>query len=150
MVRTRFNRPTTISAPIGSGYDPVYEERIVEGKRKLVKVGENPLNEFVQKSLAETQIYNILRKFENGNVEILNKTVGQFMDVTGMPTSLAEAQNQIIRVNKYFDSLPLDVREKFGHNPNVFLEKVFDGSFVDLFPKKEPVLDSVKEDPDVS
>lgn len=138
MLRTRFNRPKAISSYVPSGVSPVYEERIVEGVRTLVKVNEEPLNEFVQKSLPDTLIYNILDKYNRGNVDVLNKTIGQFMDVTQFPTSLAEAQNNIIKAERHFNSLSSDIRRKFDNSPTKFMEAVFDGSILektkDLFP----------------
>lgn len=137
MVRSRFNRPRTIASPIGDGHSSVFEERIVEGKTKLVKVGSEDLNEFVQKSLPETLIYNILRKYENGNIEVLNKAIGQYFDSTVFPSSLAEAHNIVKSAHKSFESLPLEIRAKFDHSSDVYLQKIFDGSFVDLFPKDD-------------
>lgn len=139
MVKSRFNRPTTIASPIGDGHSPVYEERIVEGKRKLVQVGADNINEFVQKSLEDTKIYNILAKYENGNIDVLNQMHGEYLDVTSLPKNLAEAHNLIINAHKTFESLPLEVRAKFDHSSDVFLQKVSDGSFMDLFPKQENV-----------
>ena len=138
MLRTRFNRPKATSSYVPSGVSPVYEERIVEGVRTLVKVNEDPLNEFVQKSLPDTLIYNILDKYNRGNVDVLNKTIGQFMDVTQFPTSLAEAQNNIIKAERHFNGLSPDIRRKFDNSPIKFMEAVFDGSVLektqDLFP----------------
>lgn len=137
-LRTRFSRPKAVSSPIGSGFSPVYEERVIDGVKTLVKINEDPLNEFVQKSLPDTLIYNILDKYNRGNVDVLNKTIGQFMDVTQFPTSLAEAQNNIIKAQRHFDSLSVDVKRKFDNSPIKFMEAVFDGSVLektkDLFP----------------
>lgn len=155
MLRTRFNRPKAISSYVPSGVSPVYEERIVEGVRILVKVNEEPLNEFVQKSLPDTLIYNILDKYNRGNVDVLNKTIGQFMDVTQFPTSLAEAQNNIIKAERHFNGLSSDIRRKFDNSPIKFMEAVFDGSVLektqDLFPvqanksEASPVAENNKE-----
>lgn len=128
MLFSRFNRPKTEAVPSFPGTQSVFEERIVDGVRKLVKTGENPLNEFVQKSLAETQVYNILKKYENGNFDVLSKTVGQFFDATEMPRSLQDAQNALIKAEVYFDKLPVDVKNKFNNSCASFLDSVFDGS----------------------
>lgn len=143
MVRTRFNRPSTVFAFFGSGFDPVYEERIVDGVRKLVKVNENPLNDFVQASLSETLIYNILDKFQKGNTEVLNQSFGQFFDATLFPASLADAQKQILYAESYFGSLPLEVRNKFDNSSSVFLSKIADGSVFDIL---KPIDNNSKED----
>lgn len=137
-LRSRFSRSKSVSSPLGSGFSPVYEERIVDGVRTLVKINEDPLNEFVQKSLPDTLVYNILDKYNRGNVDVLNKSIGQFIDVTQFPTSLAEAQNNIIKAQRHFDGLSVDVKRKFDNSPIKFMEAVFDGSVLektkDLFP----------------
>lgn len=149
MVRSRFDRPKTIPAYFGSGFDPVYEEKIVEGVRKLVKVNENPLNDFVQASLQETLIYNILDKYQKGNIEILNQTVGQYFDATVFPSSLAEAQKQIIAAEDYFYKLPLDLRKEFDNSSSVFLSKIADGSAIDIL-KPSSNSDVKESEPDES
>lgn len=128
MVFSRFNRPKTETVPAFSGTQTVFEERIIDGTRKLVKTGLNPLNEFVQKSLPETQIYNILRKYENGNVDVLSKSFGQYFDSTEMPRTLQDAQNALIKAEVYFDKLPVDIKNKFNNSCSAFLDSVFDGT----------------------
>lgn len=137
--KSRTNRPLSsdFSAPTGSGFSPVYDERFVDGVRVLVKVNEDPLNEFVQKSLPDTLIYNILDKYNRGNVDVLNKSIGQFMDVTSFPKSLAEAQNNIIKAEKHFAGLSVDIKRQFDNSPTKFMEAVFNGS---VFEKVKDII----------
>ena len=146
VVRSRFSRPLSGFSPIGNGVQTVFEERLVDGVRKLVKTGVNPLNEFVQKSLADTQIYNILAKYERGNTDALNVSVGQFFDSSGFPKNLADAQNSIIKANRYFDSLPLDLRNKFDNSASVFLNSFFDGSMKERCPDLFSIKETIKEE----
>lgn len=139
VVRSRFNRPETIPVPEFSGFEIVYEERLDDGVRHLVKVNENPLNDFVQASLADTLIYNIIDKYQKGNLEILNQTAGHFIDVTGFPTSLADAQKQIIQAEAFFGQLPLDLRKEFDYSSSVFLSKIADGSAFEILKPKSNI-----------
>lgn len=146
VVRSRFNRPVTIPVPEFSGFEIVYEERLDDGVRHLVKVNENPLNDFVQASLADTLIYNIIDKYQKGNLDVLNKTSGHFFDVTGFPTSLAEAQKQIIQAESFFGQLPLELRKEFDYSSSVFLSKIADGSaFEILKPKSDNEINTESE-----
>jgi len=129
---SRFNRPETIKAPIGDGTAPLFEERIVDGVRVLIECGRNPLNEFVQASLEETKIYNIINRYQRGDQAALNKVGGQFIDVVGMPTNLAEAQNALLSIERQFNSLPGEVKEKFGNNVNQFVQVVSEGKLDDV------------------
>lgn len=150
-IRSRFFRPLACFSRFGDGTSPEYEERIVDGVRKLVEVGRTNSYDFIQKSLADTLVYNILDKFQRGNVDIINQRVGQYVDVTGLPKSLAEAENIIISSNRFFDTLPVDIKNKFNNSSSAFLQSVSDGSFVDKMPEifKKKNIESnpvVKED----
>lgn len=123
-VFSRFDRPQTPYSPFGNGMDIVFEERVDSGVLRLVKVGEVPINPLVQESLEGTLIYNILERFNAGDPYALQKNVGQFIDATACPRSLAEAQQLLIDARNSFNSLPLDIRSKYGHNPMAFMEAV--------------------------
>lgn len=136
MVYSRFNRPASVPETFGSGLEPVFEERIVDGIKKLIKVNDNPINEYVQKSLPDTLIYNIIAKYEKGNLDVLDRAHGAFIDVTGMPTNLAEAQNLLIKANKFFDSLPVDVKASFSNSSTKFADVFLSGKLKDYLPEK--------------
>ena len=125
---SRTNRPKTIPVVLGDGTAPVYDEVLVDGRVMLKQVDTENLFDFVQASKAETSIYNIIDKFNRGDESALHKTVGKFMDVLGMPTTLAEAQQSLINVSKKFDSLPIDIRQKFENNVNIFVDTVSNSS----------------------
>ena len=154
-IRSRFYRPVACFSCFGDGTAPEYEEHIVEGIRKLVEVGRTNSYDFIQKSLADTLVYNILDKFQRGNLDVLNQRIGQYVDVTGLPKSLAEAENIIISSNRFFDSLPVDIKHKFNNSSSAFLQSFSDGSFVEKMPelfKKQNIVKNpvVKEDNNVS
>lgn len=145
VIRSRFCRPIAVKLAFGDGFDVTYEERIVEGVRKLVPVGNTNSYEFIQKSLDDTLVYNVIAKFERGNVDILNQRVGQFVDVTGLPKTLAEAENIIIKSNTFFDSLPLDIRNRFGNSSSSFLESLSNGSLHERVPELFKTINNPKK-----
>lgn len=134
--------PPTIPVPPMCGCDPVFEEIEKDGVTTLVKVGENPLNEFVQASLQDTLVYNILERYNKGDLSALDRKHGQFVDVTGMPTSLAEAQQALIDVDLNFSKLPLEVRNAFNNDPVDFVKGASDGRLVQFLKSLESVPDS--------
>lgn len=150
---SRSDRPPTKPAPIGDGTAPIFEERFVDGVRTLVETGRQPLNEFVQASLEDTKIYNIISRYQRGDESALNKVVGQYMDVVGMPTNLAEAQNALINIERNFNKLPAELKEKFNNNVNEFVQVVSTGKLADVMNEfnndSAPVTSAVK-DGDVS
>lgn len=123
---SRCNRPTTKVPPIGDGTAPVYEEIFDSetGEYRLIQSGSDNLYEFVQSSKEESLVYNIIAKYQRGDLNALNSRVGQFLDVVGMPTNLAEAHATILDVERKFNSLSSDIRSKFDNDINVFIDVV--------------------------
>ncbi|MBQ4332892.1 MAG: hypothetical protein IJC33_03850 [Clostridia bacterium] len=150
IIHHRFNRPKTIPWPIGDGTAPIFEETIENGVRVLRETGRDPLNEFVQASLPETLVYNIIARYERGDVAALHRTMGQFIDVVGMPTNLAEAHQAILDIENKFDTLSADVKACFNNNVNEFIDAVANGKLdeklASFVKKTEPSVDPVKED----
>ena len=129
---SRFNRPKAVVPPIGDGTSPVFEEVFENGYSKLVVVRRDNLFDFVQASKADTLVYNIISRYQRGDLNALNQRFGQFMDVVGMPTNLAEAYATMIDVQRKFDMLDSDLKAKFDNNVNVFVSKVSTATADDL------------------
>lgn len=129
---SRCNRPVTVAVPVGGTLAPVYEERIVDGVQRLVVVGNTNLYDYVQSSKEECLIYNILDRFYRGDITALTSKVGQFIDVTGMPSTLAEAQQLLINASEKFSHLPADIQAKFDGDVNKYISKIANASIDDL------------------
>lgn len=118
------NRPATVPASKGSIDKPVFEERVVDGVRCLVQTGKENLKDFIEASKSETLISNIIKRFELGDTSVLQRVQGFYGDFTSMPSNLAEAQNLLIRLNNQFDSLPVDIKNKFDYSFDKFVKDV--------------------------
>ena len=108
------------------------------GKKELVKVGKTNVYKKIQANLEETQIYNILDKFNAGNPEIverLQRIDGVFGDFTNAPKSLAEAQQKIIDAHNEFLKLPSDVRKEFNNSTTEFLAGLENGKIEEVLKK---------------
>lgn len=121
---SRLNRPKAVVPPIGDGTAPKYEEVFENGSYKLVVSGKENLFDLVQASKEETLVYNIIDRYQRGDVTALQQRVGQYMDVVGMPKNLAEAHAVMLDVERKFNALSPDVKSKFGNDVNVFIETV--------------------------
>lgn len=132
IVHSRFNRPKTIPLSFGDGILRKYETRVVNGQREFIVSSESSLDDFVMESFEDTLIYNILSRYERGDELALNKVVGQYMDVVGMPSTLAEAQQLLINISNDFDQMPIDVRQKFNNSVSEFVESVSTGKAAEI------------------
>lgn len=121
---SRLNRLETIPHPVGDGTAPIYEEFVEDGHRVLKETGRENLFDYVQASKDECDIYNILARYQRGDVDVLNRRQGQYLDVVGLPTNMAEAHQLMIDVERKFNSLDPEIRKKFDNSVDVFVDKL--------------------------
>lgn len=114
--------------PIKQLYAGSYNER---GQVELREDGTEDLYAFIQSFAESTDIHAIMRRFESGEVDVLEKVQGFYGDVTEMPKTYAEALQRIADSEKVFMSLPVDVRAKFGHSFSEFLASSNDADFLE-------------------
>lgn len=129
--------------PIKQLYSGFYNER---GQIELKEDGTEDIYAFIQSFAESTDIHAILRRYQNGEVDVLEKVQGFYGDITEMPKTYAEALQRIADSEKVFMSLPVDVRAKFGHSFSEFLAASQDADFLDRLGVKPdeqpaPVLD---------
>ncbi len=132
MFKTQYDARDRIQSnpgnPIKQLYSGSYNER---GQVELKEDGTENLYDFIQSFAESTDIHAIMRRFENGEVDVLEKVQGFYGDVTEMPKTYAEALQRIADSEKVFMSLPVDVRAKFGHSFSEFLAASNDVDFLD-------------------
>ncbi len=155
MFKTQYDARDRIQSnpgnPIKQLYAGSYNER---GQVELREDGTENLYDFIQSFAESTDIHAIMRRFENGEVDVLEKVQGFYGDVTEMPKTYAEALQRIADSEKVFMSLPVDVRAKFGHSFSEFLAASNDADFLERLgvqvdnstPEPVPVPDVVKPD----
>ena len=129
--------------PIKQLYSGSYNER---GQVELKEDGTEDLYAFIQSFAESTDIHAILKRYQNGEVDVLEKVQGFYGDITEMPHTYAEALQRIADSEKVFMSLPVEVRAKFGHSFSEFLAASQEADFLDRLgvnpveqPASEPV-----------
>ncbi len=132
MFKTQYDARDRIESnpgnPIKQLYAGSYNER---GQIVLREDGTENLYDFIQSFAESTNIHAIMRRFENGEVDVLEKVQGFYGDVTEMPKTYAEALQRIADSEKVFMSLPVDIRAKFGHSFSEFLAASNDADFLE-------------------
>jgi len=146
---SRSNLPTTIPQPKCEKIVPTYGKEVTkDGKVQIVETGKTNIYEKIQASKDETLVYNILDRFNAGDVNALNQRQGTYGDFTDMPRTLAEAQQALIDAENYFYTLPLDVRKEFNHSVSDFLASAGKGKLAErheYFKAPEPVDSAIKQ-----
>ena len=137
--------------PVKQLFSGSYNER---GQVELKEDGTEDLYAFIQSFAESTDIHSILNRYQNGEVDVLEKVQGFYGDITEMPKTYAEALQRIADSEKVFMSLPVDVRAKFGHSFSQFLAASQEPDFLDLLgvqpteqPADVPPVSDVKEVP---
>lgn len=133
--------------PFKQLYTGSYNER---GQVVLHEDGTEDIYAFIQSFAESTDIHVIMRRYQNGEVDVLEKVQGFYGDITTMPHTYAEALQRISDSEKVFMSLPVDVRAKFGHSFSEFLAASQDTDFLvrlGIQPKEQPVPVPVESDP---
>lgn len=99
-------------------YSPEFDRN---GIMTLKESGRENLYDFIQSHRDSVDLHKILDRFQSGDVGALSRVQGSFGDFSQFPQTYAELLNQVIAGEQTFNSLPLDVREKFGHSFHVWL-----------------------------
>lgn len=117
MFRIQYCPHNRVTSNPGSSEHILYTAQFDEhGHFELVESGVEDVYDMIQSHKDSTDIHQILRRFENGDVNALNKVQGVFADVTEMPKTYAEMLNHIIAGKNAFMDLPVETRAKFGHS----------------------------------
>lgn len=146
---SRSNLPETIPQPKCEKIIPTYGKKVNDdGSICVVETGKTNLYEKIQASKDETLVYNILDKFNAGDVSVLQQRRGTYGDFTDMPETLVEAQQTLIDAENYFYSLPLEVRKEFNHSVSEFLSSASKGTLSErhkYFRAPEEVENAIKQ-----
>lgn len=96
-----------------------------EGKKELTLDEEIDRDAEIQSFLEETKIENIIRRatFDPEVAQRLGASLGdgEPIDYTGMPTTLAEAQNLMIQAEQTWDKLPSETKQQFDNDVDKFI-----------------------------
>lgn len=120
--RTAYSERVRKISPSGEKFQMEHNPVMgTDGKRKLEKTKRLEIYELIQSHKEECDINNIIARHLNGDPFAINKKIGNFMDLTEMPKTIAEAQQIVINLKNDFENLPLEIRNKFENNPEIYV-----------------------------
>lgn len=133
--------------PIKPVYKPIVNK---DGTITLVQEGFVNTDEEIQSYEDSVDIDVIVARYMNGDLEALNKHVGQYGDFTEMPKTYAEVLQMQIDAKNTFMRLPVEIRQKFDNDPNQFFAQSgteeWYSKLEPLMPKKEEPIKETKEE----
>lgn len=99
-------------------YKPKYNDN---GSYELVEDGVFHSYDDIQAWLPSTDMTTIYNQYlRTGDASLLQRRASFYADVTQLPKNYAELSNMLHDADNVFNSLPLELREKFDNNPAVF------------------------------
>ena len=126
----------TLPTPAGEIYETEYIEKInKDGNKVLEECGKTNIYEKIQAAHEATKIYNIIKRYQDGDERALNRIQGIYADTTKMPKSLIEAHQKIEQIEAEFGKLPLEIRKEFNHNPSEFIARMANGGGNEIIQK---------------
>lgn len=151
MFVTRYNareRDLPFANP-GERFVKTYQPNVgPDGVLDLIEAEPFDLYESIQSHADSVDINLIISRFINGDVSVLNRREPMYFDATEMPRTYAEMYQKVIDAHNYFEQLPLDVREKFGHSPETFFALIGTDEWSEKmkdFIKPDDVIDVSRE-----
>ncbi len=115
--KTQFQPRERVFQNPGNSEHVLYSSRLAEdGSVELIPSGTEDLYAMIQSHRDSVDIHVLLARYNNGDIDALSRVQGTYGDFTQMPSTYAELLNTLIVAENQFNSLPVEVREKFDHS----------------------------------
>lgn len=140
---------TECGTPFLDEYALKYDDN---GKCTLEKTGEQKnVQAMIDADYPATDINMIMQRFALGDDTALKKVEGFYGDFTTMPTSMAELYQRAEDSKRFFEELPVEVKQMFNNSYSEFWSEMTNDvkSFNDKISKynESAVIEPVKDEP---
>lgn len=110
-------------------YMPKFDK---DGNWQLVETGETDLYEYIQSHALSCDINVLMARYKNGELDVLQRVQGAYGDFTQMPETYADMMNKVIEAENHFNSLPVEIREKFDHSVVKYMQSFGSPEWLDI------------------
>lgn len=131
-------------SPIKTIYSPKIND---DGTFDLVETGKENVQEYIDSFAEETCMAYIIKKCEMGDTSVLSKRQGTYGDFTEIPKTYRDLLQTVIDGRTYFESLPVEVRSKFGHSFEQWFAQIGSKEWFDVMESMTPVEGPIPEVP---
>ena len=147
MFRTQYTEHDRFLTTSGDTVKKVYSPRWCEdGNFELVETGSINIYDEIQSHRDSVDINVLLAKYaKTGDVSILNKVTSQYMDVSGLPTSIAGFYNLLEDGRRLFDGLSVEQKSEYNNSFEQFIFSQGRQPKADPVPAPVEVTSDVKE-----
>ena len=129
--RSAYSAREVFASPSGlNDYVEYVRSKDKEGVDCIIKGSIHDRDSELKAAARGADIGSIIKRSLAGDPNaILPVNDSMFADITGAPSNLIEAHNQVIRAETMFYELPLELRNRYSNNPNKFMQALADGSY---------------------
>lgn len=117
MFRNKYANHPRIYCGGGSRERQHYQSRL-DARGNLVLIPDGTINDYeaIQSHADSVDIHKILERFASGDVDVLSRMQGFYADFADVPSTYQEVLNAVIAGEETFNSLPVEIKDKFGHS----------------------------------
>ena len=145
---TMYDKRTRVHCNSGDPMKKVYKPVVGDdGIIQLIESGVESLYDSIQSWKDSVDINVILARYANGDVDALSKVQGAYGDFTQFPSTYAEMLNRVIQGRHMFESLPLEIREKYNQDFGQFIAAMDKPDFWEQFKVPEPAKEGEVNEP---
>lgn len=122
---TQYRKPRRFLSDAGKREKVEYTAKYDDhGVLDLVQTGTYDLYGYIQSHKDGVDIHVLLKRFQNGEIDIFSRVQGVYGDFTSAPKTFADMLNLVNDARSHFDSLPGEVKEKFGNNFAEYMQSI--------------------------
>lgn len=126
-------------------FEPSFDD---DGRFSLVESGEADLYDEIQSYKDSVDINVLLRKYQEGDLSVLERAQSMYGDFSNVPTSYSGMLNSMLQSRNVFDSLPVEIRARFDHSFEQFISAMDDPALFNRLVASESATEPTP-DPDV-
>lgn len=142
---SRCNRPPRMRSECGKTTAPIRIMAVDDNGEPYLKIiGTRDVDAIIQSHADDCDINGIVARYEAGDSTVLSSLQGFYADLTQVSCNLQDAQNSMIKVRAYYESMPDDVRKKFN-TLTKFLEAIGTDELKSMIVPQQPVVDEEKD-----
>ena len=114
---TQFREHVTFNTEIGSRYEDIYHPVIDKEtghiELELDRAQTKDIYAEIQSHKDSVDLHKIIERYRAGDVDALQRVQGMYGDLTIVPRNIFEFKEMEERISAGFDSLPIEIKEKF-------------------------------------
>lgn len=147
------------SSPVGCDEVPEYsyiKEKKVDLDANGKKAGEHEeivfkctgahsQSEVINSYRSTTELKEIFKRYMAGDTSVLQKRVGEYLDIVGCPDNLLDAQLAVKNGEQLWDTMPSDIKEKYDNNVEKFISAAVTGKLYEDFNIDKDKLSKAEE-----